>query len=317
VGIPEQAWDQVEDFLTNSPLEGRDPEDIDLVGGIVGGERPSGYSRSPVLWNRFFQELGLRGYFGALDLPQDRPFGAFAEALLAVPGCLDLTVTSPYKATAYESLGALSVETTVSERVRLLGCLNHIVVDPSSGRASVDITDGQGMARALKKRRSLHGARVLLAGAGGAAAAIGYELAREGAVFVIANIVERDARTLASRLEPHVVPPGRVSACGWEAVRSQAQESEVIVSAITSSTPLDAEGVASLPAGCLLADTRYGDRAELVEAAARAGRRCVDGREMLCGQFAAAAETAGSYLGFGEDDVRAAVDSVETWFLSR
>ena len=100
----------------------------------------------------------------------------FAEAFLGIPGCIDLTVTSPYKATAYRCISSLSREIQVAERVDHLRCLNHIIVNPVGGRTAADITDGLGMSRALKKRKTLQGAEVLLAGAGGAATAIGYEI---------------------------------------------------------------------------------------------------------------------------------------------
>ncbi|HUV07962.1 MAG TPA: hypothetical protein VMX75_09555, partial [Spirochaetia bacterium] len=254
--ISNEVWKKAEAFLTNRPLENRAVEKLDYIGGIVGGDKPSGYSSSPVLWNRFFQELGLKAFFSALDLPQEQPFGGFAEAFLSLPGCLDLTVTSPYKATAYESLSSLSFKVTVTDHVRHHGCHNHIIINPATGEAYVDLTDGWGMVRALKKRRVLKGARVLLVGAGGAASAIGYELAREGADLVIANIVEEDAAALASRLRPHLAPSGSVAACGWNNIIAEAPQSDVIVSAISASTPLDRAGVEALADGCLLADTR-------------------------------------------------------------
>ena len=318
MGIPEKAWKEAESLLTNKPLQSlgrRALEQLDFIGGIVGGERPSGYSRSPVLWNRLFQLLGLRGFFAALDLPQTTPFSGFAEAFLGIPGCVDLTVTSPYKATAYQCLPSLSMEITAAERVDHIGCLNHIMASPATGRITADITDGQGMVRAVKKRKPLRGADVLLAGAGGAATAIGYEIVQEGANLIIANIVEEDGRNLAKRLSAFAAAPQTVTACSWEDIQAAASNCSVIISAITSSTPLDSTGVEKLDQDCLLADTRYGDRAEFVRAASEAGRQCVDGRQMLVGQFVAAAEVVGINLGVAPAPLSAALGDVERWFL--
>ena len=318
MGIPEKAWREAESLLTNKPLHsvGKHAlEELDFIGGIVGGERPSGYSRSPVLWNRLFQELGIRGFFAALDLPQSTPFSGFAEAFLRIPGCIDLTVTSPYKATAYQCLSSLPMDIKAAERVEHIGCLNHIMASPATGRITADITDGLGMVRAVKKRKTLRGANVLLVGAGGAATAIGYEIVQEGASLIIANIVEEDGRILAERLGAFAAPPRTVTACSWEDMQEAVSNCDVIISAITSSTPLDSTGVERLDEDCLLADTRYGDRAEFVRAAREAGRQCVDGREMLVGQFVAAAEVVGINLGVGQSTLSAALADVERWFL--
>lgn len=317
MGIPLEPWNRAVSFVTNKPLEGRSAETLDYIGGIVGGDEPSRWSRSPILWNRFFAALELPGFFTALDLPQEKSFAAFAEAALAVPGWIDLTVTSPYKGTAYRSLSFLPVTATVAERVHHLGCLNHIIMHPKTGEAYVDITDGQGMVRALRRRRSLRGTRVLLVGAGGAAAAIAYELVREGADLLIANIIAEDAHRLAQQLQPHRWPSTTLSACGWDIIGQEAPSSDMIVSAISSSTPLDRAGVERLPDGCLLADTRYGARAEFVEVARSAGRDCVDGREMLCGQFVLAAEVVGSFIGVPPETLDSTLAGIEEWFLSR
>ena len=318
MGIPEKAWKEAASLLTNKPLDslGRHAlEELEFIGGIVGGERPSGYSRSPMLWNRLFQQLGIRGFFAALDLPQSAPFSGFAEAFLGIPGCIDLTVTSPYKATAYRCLASLPGDIRAAERIDHIGCLNHIMVSPETGRITADITDGLGMVRAVKKRKTLRGANVLLVGAGGAATAIGYEIVREGANLIIANIVQEDGRILAERLGAFAAPPRTVTVCSWENIQEQAANCDVIISAITSSTPLDSTGVERIDRDCLLADTRYGDRAEFVQAAREAGRQCVDGREMLVGQFVAAAEVVGVNLGVAHAALSVALEDVERWFL--
>lgn len=313
--ISRTAWAAVERMLGNRPLEGRSLEGIERLGAIVGGDHPSRHSRSPTLWNRLFAALGLEAFFAAMDLDDGEKLPSLLEAVVSVPGWLDLTVTTPYKSAAYGCLGSLSVPMTVSDRVHHLGCLNHIIVDPAGGRGFVDNTDGQGMFRALEKRRPLRGARVLLAGAGGAAASIAYELVRGGADLAITNIVVEDASRLVERMRPHVSSPGSVEVVDWKDREREAPSCAVVVSAISSSTPLDRDAVAGLPAACLMADTRYGVRAEFVEAARLAGRECVDGREMLCGQFVLAAQTAMPLLGIAPQALASALAQVEEWFL--
>ena len=170
------------------------------------------------------------------------------------------------------------------------------------------------MIRALKKRSSLSGARVLLVGAGGAAASIGYEALREGAFLRIVNIIEEDARTLSCRLK-EVLSVREVPCGGWGILKEWAKESDVIISAITESTPLTAAQLAQVPESTLLADTRYGDRALFVQAAQHIGRSCIDGREMLFGQFYAAATQLSETLRLPKDQFERTLHQVEAEFL--
>ena len=307
---------RVGEFLTNSPFTDITSGSRDYIGGIVGGEEPSRYSQSPLLWNGFFTGLGVNAFFGAFDLPPQRSLSLFTRTLIGSPGCIDLTVTSPYKSAAYEVLASLPGKVTITDRVHHLRSLNHIIPGPAPGEYYVDSTDGMGMFLALTKRRDLESSRVLLVGAGGAAASIGYELVRAGARLFIANIIEPDAQSLADRLSRFVKPGTRVQAGGWESVRKEAPQSDVIISAITVSTPLEEKDMDRLPPECLLADTRYGGKAEFAAAAGKAGRPCIDGREMLFGQFYFAAERVGNNLGIEKKLVEKVLRDVENTFLT-
>jgi shikimate 5-dehydrogenase len=203
-------------------------------------------------------------------------------------------------------------EIKVTERARLLKSLNHLTRDPITGEILADSTDGQGMIRALKKRTPLPGKKVLLAGAGGAAVSIGYELLLEGADVAIVNINAEDGYRLAEFLTSCQCGGGELNALPWEARDKAASLADIVISAITAGTPLDSAGVGKLPEHCVFADTRYGEMAEFAHVVRRAGRSCVDGREMLYGQFRVAAETLSglAYPGF----IGKALDAVESWF---
>jgi len=314
----EAAWGRVERRLTNRPLAGVEPGSFDLVAGIVGGEEPSKYSRSPELWNRLFSLLGVRGVFLPLDLPAAADFDGFAADFLSLPGCLDLTVTNPYKATAYRFARGRNESGpgpgfAIPARVEAFACLNHIVPKPGGTGWICDNTDGAGLVRALGRRIDLAGSRVLLVGAGGAAASIAYELLAAGAVLSIANIVAGDARSLADRLSGRDLPGAVEEAGGWGLVGEEAPRSGCIVSAITRGTPLDAAKIRGLDDGVLLADVRYGASAEFAAAARAAGRACIDGREMLFGQFALAASLV---FGISDGRLEGALDAIREDFLS-
>jgi shikimate dehydrogenase len=288
---------------------------VDILGGIVGGEEPSKYSHSPALWNRFFDSLGIAGRYTAFDLPSADRLEEFLAAVFSLPGFFDVTVTNPYKARAFKALGCLPGKIKIRERVRVLQSLNHLTRNSVTGEILADNTDGQGMIRALKKRLPLEGKKVLLAGAGGAALSVGYELLREGAVLTLVNIVREDALALAKTLAPYS-RTGDVSVIPWDAIGARAPGMRVLISAITAGAPLDSASVAGLPGDCLFADIRYGDKAEFALAVRGTGRSCVDGRETLYGQFRVVAENFPGLPGFDPKRAEGNLDEIEAWFCA-
>jgi len=160
---------------------------------------------------------------------------------------------------------------------------------PARKEILADSTDGEGMIRALKKRVCLSGKNVMLVGAGGAALSIAYELLSQSVQLSIINIVPEDGQKLAKFLGS-LRPGVKVQAFPWGMMCRLASSADIIISAISSGTPLDAEALYCLPGECIFADARYGSQAEFMHAVRRAGRECIDGREMLYGQFRIAAE---------------------------
>jgi shikimate dehydrogenase len=324
------------EYLENDPFAGSGGRRPRWISGILGGGRPSRYSRSPALWNGLFGRLGLDAAFLAFDLARAEDLPAFIQAFIEQPGALDLTVTNPYKAAAWDALPHLGLapglKPAASERVTSLGCLNHLIVDRAGGRLLAENTDGIGMLRALEDAAGrlwpaadprgrpsvLAGRRALLVGAGGAAASIGLELARAGAELTVANIIEADAQALAERLGGRA-GGAPIEAGGWELIARAAPAAELIVSAITSGTPLEAPAIADLDRRVLLADVRYGASAEFVRACQAAGRSpgldVVDGEAMLYRQFAAAAWLALSSLGLPAERLDSGLEAVRRNFL--
>ncbi|MDR3201180.1 MAG: hypothetical protein LBT68_06940 [Spirochaetales bacterium] len=302
----------IQSFVTNNPFVR--PQPAAVLGGIVGGERPSKYSRSPDLWNRFFDSLNIDGYYTAFDLPEARNLRDFLLVVFEIPGFIDLTITNPYKAAVFAALPSLSWKIRLTERSRVLQSVNHLTGNPLRGEVVADCTDGQGMLRAVKKRLSPEGGRVLLAGAGGAARQIGYEFARAGTNLTIVNIIAEDAAALAQVLAPHCQPGKKAEAAEWDSAGNIAASQDIIISAITSSTPLDARAIEKLPPRILFADVRYGAMAEFALAVRAAGRTCVDGRELLYGQFRYAAETYRDLEDLPAGPVAKSLDDIEVWF---
>jgi len=315
--------------LENDPLAALGQRRPRWLSGIVGGARPSRYSKSPALWNTLFGKLGLDAAFVAFDLPRAEDMSTFLKAFLDEPGALDLTVTNPYKATAWKALSSLAPahgwSLAASYRVEVLGCLNHLIVDRECGRLVADNTDGVGMLRALEaalgpvrtggvpQTQRLAGQRALVVGAGGAGAAIGLELVRSGVDLTLVDIAATDARALAERLAPYAAIP--IGSGDWSLISRVAPRCGIIISAISAGSPLGAADIARLPADTLFADTRYGATAEFARAAGEAGRssngRVIDGQAMLFGQFVAAAALACPIAGVKIESLEQAVAEME------
>lgn len=155
--------------------------------GIIG--YPLGHSLSPRFQQAALDALGLDVRYEAWETPPD----ALAECIASLrsPDCLGANVTVPHKETVLPLLDS------VDEEAALIGAVNTIV--HRNGRLVGYNTDGRGFIQALDKVGfDPRGAGVLLLGAGGAARAVAFALARHGALAIyIANRTVERARRLA------------------------------------------------------------------------------------------------------------------------
>ncbi|GHA81908.1 shikimate dehydrogenase (NADP(+)) [Lysobacter bugurensis] len=171
---------------------------------------PIAHSRSPRIHAAFGAQCGIELDYTAIDAPPE----SFVDAVDAFErngGC-GANVTLPHKPAA----AALCRE--VSERARRAGAVNTLIrVD---GAWHGDNTDGIGLVRDLTQRHgiALEGARVLLLGAGGAAAGVAPALLDAGiARLAISNRSFERAQALALRLG---INDGeqRLHLWGWDAL---------------------------------------------------------------------------------------------------
>jgi shikimate dehydrogenase len=146
---------------------------------------PVEHSRSPAIHQLFAAQTGQ-------DLDYQRqlaPLGGFVQTVhaLAAAGVRGCNVTVPFKFEACE-LVAAQPGGRVSERATLAGAANTLGLDASGWWA--DNTDGVGLLRDIEHNAgvSLRGRRVLLMGAGGAAAGVlGPLLSGAPAELVVTN----------------------------------------------------------------------------------------------------------------------------------
>ena len=171
---------------------------------VVGN--PVAHSRSPSIHAQFAQQTGQDIRYERLLAPLDG-FVVTVDAFRAAGG-RGLNVTVPFK------LEAFDYARRRSPRAEAAGAVNTLAFDADG--VFGDNTDGVGMVRDIQERLGfrLEGARVLLAGAGGAARGVLLPLLQSGVASIrIANRTAARAADLA-RLCGDV----RVSACGFDAL---------------------------------------------------------------------------------------------------
>ncbi|MGZ8290456.1 MAG: shikimate dehydrogenase [Telluria sp.] len=146
---------------------------------------PVGHSRSPAIHAAFAAQTGQQLSYDTCLAPLDG-FAATVRRLLA-SGYRGANVTVPFK------IEAAALADTLTERARAAGAVNTLTF--SDGRIAGDNTDGAGLVNDILRNAGvpIHGKRVLLLGAGGAARGVILPLLEQApAELVIAN------RTLAT-----------------------------------------------------------------------------------------------------------------------
>lgn len=244
--------------------------------GIVGW--PVGHSLSPAMQNAAFAALGLDAAYVALPLPPER----LAEGLLGAHALSlrGLNVTIPHKEGAAAACARLD---PVAAAVGAANVLRHA----PDGWEGFN-TDATALVELLREAGVRPGARVLLAGAGGAARAGAWAaLQVAGGVRVAARRLEQ-AERLCQALAPAAPEGGAgLAPVRWEALAAEAAAADVILNGTSvglAGHDPRLPGVA-FRAGQVALDMVYGDTLFTREAAA-AGARVVRGEAMLARQGA-------------------------------
>jgi len=248
---------------------------------VVAGN-PIEHSQSPFIHAAFAQQTGQAMDYGRLLVPLD----GCADALRALgeSGAKGCNITVPFKFDAF-ALGARH-----TARATLAQAANVLRFDADGWLA--DNTDGAGLVADIERHAGvpLAGARVLLIGAGGAAAgALGPLLAARPAELVVANRTLAKAQVLVERhrdaFSATLLRAATLAGCG--------RDFDVVINASASSlqgatVPVSPEVLAP---GALALDMMYGPPAQPFLAWAEAcGARGRDGLGMLVEQAAAAFE---------------------------
>ena len=249
--------------------------------------KPLTRRHSVVMHNAAFDAAGIDARYELLELEPD----AVEAAVMAArgPEYLGLGVTAPYK-----KVVANLVDEVEPDAARI-GAVNN-VVRSADGRLVGINTDAMGFRAGVERAmgRSLSGAAVVVAGAGGAAHAVVYACLAAGTRRVtIGNRTAPAAEALAARMTG--VGDGTVSGSGLDdpAFGSALALADLAVNATTVGM-LD-PGM-TLPVDQLRADATVFDlvyvpaETPLLAAARASGLRAANGSEMLIAQAAAAFE---------------------------
>jgi len=247
---------------------------------VVGN--PVSHSRSPQIHARFAQSLGHAVDYTRVEAPLDA-FVATVRAFAAA-GARGCNVTVPFKGEAFAACARLT------ERARRAEAVNTIVFE--AGGWLGDNTDGAGLVADLQRNAgvALAGRRVLLLGAGGAAAGALDPLlgARPGAL-VVANRTLARAQALVERFAARAAELG--VALSAAPLASPGADFDVLVNATAASLQAEVPPLraGTLAPGALALDMMYGPAAAPFLAWARAqGAVARDGLGMLVEQAAEA-----------------------------
>jgi len=253
---------------------------MSILCGLIGAGIQG--SRSPALQQAEARAQGLELIYKLIDLEK---LGVGVEAL---PRLLDdavregysgLNITFPCKQAVMPLLHG------VSEEARAIGAVNTVVI--AGGKLTGHNTDASGWAWGF--RRALPDAdlsRVVLLGAGGAGAAVGYAALELGVrELSILDVDPSRAAALASRLGAQF--PGRKVAQGRDP-KAELQSATGLIHC----TPTGMAGHAGMPLdekllrpAMWVSDIVYVPlETELLKAAKRAGCRIMDGGRMNVGQ---------------------------------
>jgi shikimate dehydrogenase len=239
---------------------------------------PISHSLSPIMHNAAFSALGLKARYHAFRVPRENLKDALLGAKAMGFGGVNLTIPLKEEALKLVELDSLAKQ---------IGAVN--TVDFKGGMKGYN-TDGVGAKRAIESAGvSVRDRTVLLLGAGGAARAIAFQLAVEGARIFIANrTVER-----AQRLAGDVSSVGVAQAFDLMKLKELVVESDILINSTSIGMhPRVDETLVTrelLHSDMVVFDIVYNPlKTRLLLEAEAAGARVVTGEKMLLYQGAEA-----------------------------
>jgi 3-dehydroquinate dehydratase/shikimate dehydrogenase len=235
------------------------------VYGVIGN--PIGHSLSPLLHNTGFVAAKKDAVFLPFLVEE---LGEFLEVMREL-GVAGFSVTLPHKEKIFRHLD--ECEALAEE----IGAVNTVTVR-RDGKLAGSNTDYVGVLRALEGKLQLNGSRIVIFGAGGAARAAAFAVAKAGAEVLVCARRENAARELARAVHGDVL---RRTALRKEKFDAILNATPVGMHPHTGSSPLEAAEL-----NCsLVMDLIYRPlQTKLLRVAAARGIRTVSGVEMFLAQ---------------------------------
>ena len=156
--------------------------------GLIG--HPVGHSFSPIMHNAAFKDKGLNYVYVAFDvLPENLKYVIDGAKALGIVG---FNVTIPHKIKIMKYLDEIDKD------AKLIGAVNTIKIE--EGKAIGYNTDGIGARKALEEEiGKVKDKNIVIFGAGGAARAVAFELAKDNNITIANRTVEK-AEALAKEI---------------------------------------------------------------------------------------------------------------------
>ena len=251
---------------------------------------PVEHSLSPAMHNAAFAALGLPYIY----VPFPVPPGAIGPAIRSLPvlGIVGVNLTIPHKESVLPFLDV------VTDEARDIGAVN--TVHCVEGRLIGDNTDGRGFYEPLRQAGlDMKNKRVVVLGAGGAARAVLFRLAREGALVTLVNRTPERAQRLADSVRQTGIAASTVTVIDFddvERLRLEIKAARMLVQTTRVGMHPNAGEVPPIPPDALHPDLIVYDlvynpvATALLQLAKARGCRVMTGVKMLVYQGAAAFE---------------------------
>ncbi|MCL2359489.1 shikimate dehydrogenase [Candidatus Bathycorpusculum sp.] len=254
------------------------------VCGLIGD--PVEHSLSPIMHNAAFEALRLDYVFLAFKV-KPACVAAAVESMRAL-NIRGLNVTMPHKTTVMASLDRTDLSAQIISSVNTILNKENLLLGFN--------TDGVGAVKALKENGvELKGRKVLLLGAGGAARAIAYAVAKEADELAVLNRTVKHAQAIAKLLEKSINKKIASGALLPSDIEQNIQDSDILINA-TSIGMKPRPDISPVPPKLLRSNLSVMDivynplETRLIKDAKEAGAKIVNGVEMLIYQGVAAFE---------------------------
>lgn len=193
------------------------------VFGVFGD--PIAHSLSPAMHNAAFSALGMDCIYHAFRVKPEKLEKAILGAEAMGFGGLNLTV--PLKEVALK-LDCIKPD-PLAEKI---GAINTVVFG-ETGEIKGYNTDGLGAKQALQNSAvEIEGSKIVVAGAGGAARSIAFQLAADGAEIIIVNRTKGRAIELAKDISTAALS-GNVTGRGLSGLKELLQDANILINTTT------------------------------------------------------------------------------------